>query len=138
MKILICGRPNSGKTVLAKPFSELIGGVYLGEEEVNEHYQKYSGCHDFVSCGIGYKMLLLSDGIVRAGKIAVIDCVCEYQFERDRIDPDFVVWMDTLKGDDLPFYTEPTKYNYHVSAWFDDTHKQLMDVVTVWMQRNRE
>lgn len=131
MKILICGVSGSGKSTLAKPFAELIGGVYLGEEDISKQY-------NFTNVDMEYKMLLLSDGVVKAGKIAVVDCICAQQFERDAIAPDFVVWMDTLNAKDFPEFEKPTRYEYHVSAWFDDTHKQLMDVVTVWMQRNRE
>ena len=42
MKILIFGLPGSGKTTLAKPFAELIGGVHINADEVRKTYNDYN------------------------------------------------------------------------------------------------
>ena len=39
MKILIFGLPGSGKTTLAKPLAELIGGVHLNADNIREMYE---------------------------------------------------------------------------------------------------
>jgi len=139
MKILIFGLPGSGKTTLAKPFAELIGGVHINADEVRQHYDDW----DFTPEGRmrqAQRMRHLSDGVVRAGKIAVTDFVCPTEKTRQEFDPDFTIWMDTIKEgrfeDTNRMFESPPECDYHVSEWFDDTHVQLMDVVTAWMKRN--
>ena len=41
MKILIFGLPGSGKTTLATPFAELLGGVHLNADIVREQYKDW-------------------------------------------------------------------------------------------------
>jgi len=139
MKILIFGLPGSGKTTLAKPFAELIGGVHINADEVRQHYDDW----DFTPEGRmrqANRMRHLSDGVVRAGKIAVTDFVCPTEQARQAFDPDFTVWMDTIQEgrfeDTNKMFQAPPKCDYHVSKWFDDTHSQLLEVVKAWMQRN--
>ena len=139
MKVLIFGLPGSGKTTLAKPFAELIGGVHINADEVRGHYDDW----DFTPEGRmrqAQRMRHLSDGVVRAGKIAVTDFVCPTEKTRQEFDPDFTIWMDTINEgrfeDTNRMFESPPECDYHVSEWFDDTHVQLMDVVTAWMKRN--
>ncbi len=51
---------------------------------------------------------------------------CTNQNQVDEINPEYIVWMDTL--DNVKTF-KPNKVNYHISAWFNDTHTQLADVV---------
>ena len=139
MKILIFGLPGSGKTTLAKPFAELIGGVHINADEVRQHYDDW----DFTPKGRmrqAQRMRHLSDGVVRAGKIAVTDFVCPTEKTRQEFDPDFTIWMDTINEgrfeDTNRMFESPPECDYHVSEWFNDTHVQLMNVVTAWMKRN--
>ena len=41
MKILIFGLPGSGKTTLAKPFAELIGGIHINADVVRTSYNDW-------------------------------------------------------------------------------------------------
>jgi adenylylsulfate kinase len=139
MKILIFGLPGSGKTTLAKPFAELIGGVHINADEVRQHYDDW----DFTPEGRmrqANRMRHLSDGVVRAGKIAVTDFVCPTEQARQAFDPDFTVWMDTIKEgrfeDTNKMFQAPPQCDYHVSEWFNDTHEQLLQVVKSYMERN--
>lgn len=139
MKILIFGLPGSGKTTLAKPFADLIGAVHINADQVREEYDDW----DFSPEGRmrqAQRMRHLSDGVVRAGKIAVTDFVCPTEEARLAFDPDFTVWMDTIKEgrfeDTNKVFEQPPKCDYHVSEWFDDTHVELMKVVSKWMQRD--
>ena len=140
MKILICGLPGSGKTTLAKPFAELIGGIWINADQIREEYTDW----DFSMEGRirqAQRMRYLADGIVKAGKIAVADFVCPTEQARLEFAPDYTVWMDTIKQgrfEDTNKIFEPVlKYDYHVSEWFDDTHKELVNIVSTYMQRNK-
>ena len=137
MKILIFGLPGSGKTTLAKPFAELIGGVHVNADEIRTHYDDW----DFSTEGRmrqANRMRHLSDGVVLAGKIAVTDFICPTEAARQAFDPDYTVWMDTIKEgrfeDTNKMFEEPAKFDYHVNEWFDDTHKQLLLVVQNYMR----
>ena len=41
MKLLIMGLPGSGKTTLAKPFADLIGGIHINADSVREKYNDW-------------------------------------------------------------------------------------------------
>lgn len=138
-KILIMGLPGSGKTTLAKPFSELIGAVHLNADAIRTEYDDW----DFSPEGRirqALRMRYLADGVVKAGKIAVADFVCPTEKARQEFAPDFTVWMDTIKEgrfeDTNRMFEPPKNYNYHVSEWFDDTDAQLVQVISGYMKGN--
>jgi adenylylsulfate kinase len=138
MKILICGLPGSGKSTLAEPFAELIGAVWINADQVRTRYNDW----DFSPAGRirqAQRMKHLSDGVVMAGKIAVADFVAPTEQARAEFDADYTVWMDTIEEgrfeDTNAMFEKPTDVDYHVNGWFDDTHKQLVKVVTNYMQK---
>jgi len=140
MKILIFGLPGSGKSTLAEPLADLLGGVWINADQVREEYDDW----DFTPEGRmrqAQRMRFLSDGVVRAGKIAVTDFVCPTEAARLAFDPDYTVWMDTIKAgrfeDTNAMFEKPPQCDYHVANWFDDTHEQLAEVVTGFIQRGR-
>ena len=139
MKIVICGLPGRGKSTLAEPFAKLINGVWINADQVREQYNDW----DFTQGGRmrqAQRMRYLSDGVVRAGGIAVADFVCPTENARREFDADYTVWMDTIKEgkyeDTNRMFEKPTDVNYHVAEWFNDTHAQLLEVVQNYMERD--
>ena len=139
MKILIFGLPGSGKSTLAEPFAKLVGGIWLNADAVRKEYDDW----DFTPEGRmrqAMRMKFLADGVVKAGKIAIADFVCPTEAARAEFNPDFTVWMDTIKAgrfeDTNKMFEKPNNFNYHVAKWFNDTHLQLMQVITSYMKHN--
>ena len=112
MKILICGPEGSGKTTIAKPFADLINGVYVNKDSYANELRGYV------------------DGIVAAGKTVVIDKRCNTNEAVEYLDPDYIVWMDmrTVKTE------RPSRVDYHIEKWFEDSHAQLMPVIERWIE----
>jgi adenylylsulfate kinase len=137
MKILIMGLPGSGKSTLAAPFAQLVNGVWLNADAVRKEYNDW----DFSPEGRirqAQRMRYLADGVVRAGQVAVADFVCPTEQARAEFAPDYTVWMDTIKAgrfeDTNRMFVPPSHVDYHVSEWFDDTHRQLFDVFTHYLK----
>ena len=138
MKILIFGLPGSGKTTLPKPFAELIGGIHINADVVRKKYDDW----DFTPEGRirqAQRMRHLADGVVLAGKIAVADFICPTLEARKQFNPDYIVWMDTIKegrfADTNKMFENPTSCDYHVKEWFTDTHQQLSEVIKNYMEK---
>ena len=134
------GLPGSGKTTLAKPFAELIGGVWINADQIRERYNDW----DFSIDGRirqAQRMKHLADGIEMAGKIAVADFVCPTEKARQEFGADYTVWMDTISegrfADTNILFEPPLNVDYHVKDWFKDTHAELMKVITNYIARNK-
>ena len=134
------GLPGSGKTTLAKPFAELIGGVWINADQIRERYNDW----DFSIEGRirqAQRMKHLADGIEMSGKIAVADFVCPTEKARPECGADYTVWMDTIKegrfADTNILFEPPLNVDYHVKDWFKDTHAELMKVITNYIARNK-
>lgn len=138
MKILICGLPGAGKTTLAEPFAKLIGAVHINADAVRKEYDDW----DFSPEGRmrqAMRMKFLADGIVKAGKICIADFIAPTPEARKGFGADFTIWMDTIKEgrfeDTNKMFVplEPAEYDYHVSEWFDDTHEELLKIVSKYL-----
>lgn len=139
MKILIMGLPGSGKTTLAKPFAQLIGGVWINADQIREKYDDW----DFTIDGRirqAQRMRYLADGIELAGKIAIADFVCPTEQARQLFNADYTIWMDTISNgrfqDTNAIFEKPKFIDYHIKEWFNDTHEQLVKVIKNYIERD--
>lgn len=133
IKILIFGLPGSGKSTLAKELCKLLNGVWLNADEIRQEYNDW----DFSMEGRirqANRMRHLSDGVVRAGKIAVADFVCPTEKARKDFNADFVIWMDTIKEgrfeDTNRIFEIPTNYDYKVTEWLDNNAYKILTEIT--------
>ena len=131
------GLPGSGKSTLAKPFAKLLNGVHINADVIRTSYNDW----DFSLSGRirqAVRMKHLADGVVMAGKIAVTDFVAPTEEARKNFNPDFTVWMDTIKegrfDDTNAMFETPSSVDYHIEGWFDNAHEQLMPVIKRWME----
>jgi adenylylsulfate kinase len=140
MKILVMGLPGSGKSTLAKPFAELIGGVWINADNIRTKYNDWNFDLDG-RIKQAYRMRHIADGVELAGKIAVVDFVCPTEETRLIFSADYTIWMDTIQksrfeNTNLLFET-PLHVDYHVKAWFNDTHAQLVNIIKNYIEYNK-
>jgi adenylylsulfate kinase len=129
MKILIFGLPGSGKSTLAEELSKLVKGVWLNADKIREEYNDW----DFSMEGRirqANRMRYLSDGIVKANKIAIADFVCPTERARKDFNADYTIWMNTIKEgrfeDTNRIFEIPTDYNYKVTEWTENNPYKIL------------
>jgi len=102
MKILICGAKDSGKTTIAKPLAKELGAEYI-------------------RCG---KLYTIKD-FVAEGKTVIIDKRCENNRKIEKLDPDYVIWMDQTKDKiDTPYQVD-----HRITKRFDNVDQQVTNIV---------
>jgi len=92
MKILICGAKGSGKTSIAKPLAKQLGAEYI-------------------RCG---KLYTIKD-FVAQGKTVIIDKRCENNRKIEKLDPDYIIWMDQTKDK----IDKPYQVDQHITKRFE-------------------
>ena len=132
IKILICGLPGSGKTTLAKSLAEELDAYWLNADSVRTEYNDW----DFSEEGRirqADRMKFLADVVVKAGQSVVADFICPTEETRKEFNADFTIWMDTIKegrfDDTNAMFESPTKCDFIVTKWDNDTHTVLKDII---------
>lgn len=94
--ILICGLPGSGKTTLAKNLIYKLNATWFNADEVRKRFDDW----DFSYKGRirqvkRMKNYAKSEQLYT--KYIIIDMVCPTKETRNILQPDIIIWMDTVK-----------------------------------------
>ncbi len=96
MKILIMGLPGAGKTTLASKLVNKINAKWLNADQVRKDANDF----DFSKEGRNkqaIRMANLAKNLNKKGHKVVADFVCPTPEARKLFNPDFIVWLDTIK-----------------------------------------
>ena len=118
-KILVMGLPGAGKTTLSKYLAKELNAVQVNADKV----RRESNDWDFSLEGRrrqAKRMKELSDFHVLKGQDVVADFICPTNETRKDFDPDYIVWVDTIKkgrfDDTNAMFVKPEKFDFHVTT----------------------
>lgn len=94
--ILVMGLPNSGKSTISLKIVNLLNAYWLNNDAVRKEFSDW----DFSLNGRikqAKRMLSISQEKVKLGQVVVADFVCPTKETRRIFNPDYIVWMNTIK-----------------------------------------
>ena len=118
-KILIMGLPGAGKTTLASKLVPLIDAKWLNADEVRKEADDW----DFSDEGRkrqAKRMADFAEKFKKEGHNVVADFVCPTEKARDLFNPDFIIWVDTIKKgrfeDTNKIFVQPKTFDVRVTS----------------------
>jgi len=112
------GLPGSGKTSLAKELVPMLKAKWINADEVRKNANDW----DFSEEGRkrqAIRMAKLAENLKKEGNIVVADFICPTPNARSLFNPDFIIWMDTIKKgrfeDTNKMFVNPNKYDVRVT-----------------------
>ena len=118
-KILIMGLPGAGKTTLASKLVPLIDAKWLNADEVRKEADDW----DFSDEGRkrqAKRMADFAEKFKKEGHNVVADFVCQTEKARDLFNPDFIIWVDTIKKgrfeDTNKIFVQPKTFDVRVTS----------------------
>lgn len=132
MKILIMGLPGSGKTWLAEKLQVRLNCAWFNADEIRKMANDWE-FSEAARMRQAYRMKSVADYEKSCSRTVICDFVCPLEITRDAFEPDYTVWMDTIKegrfNDTNKMFQKPTEVDYHVTEWFDNTDQTLADAI---------
>ena len=112
------GLPGAGKTTLATKLVPILNAKWLNADEVRKEANDW----DFSDEGRkrqAERMAKKAEIYKKEGFNVVADFVCPTPKARDLFDPDYIIWVDTIKKsrfeDTNKMFVKPEKYNTRVT-----------------------
>jgi adenylylsulfate kinase len=131
-RILIMGLPGAGKTTLAKKLSYLLNAEWLNADDIRKKYNDW----DFSIVGRerqAKRMLDIAQKFNNDGKCVVADFVCPLPNLREKFNPEFLIWMDTIKKgrfeDTNQMFVPPENFNVRVTE--KDAEKWSLKILKI-------
>ena len=121
-RVLVMGLPGSGKTTFATELANKLGATHLNADDVRKEYDDWDFSEEGRTRQMD-RMYLLSRKACT--EYVVLDFVCPFTECREKIDADYVIWMDTIKksiyDDTNQMFVLPTsdEYNLRLSKYYD-------------------
>ena len=110
------GLPGSGKTTLASKLTRLINAKWINADKVRKEANDW----DFSPEGRirqSERMLKLALDLKKNNNV-VVDFVCPTNKTREIFNPDFIIWMDTIKksrfDDTNKLFENPKNYDVRI------------------------
>lgn len=112
IKILVMGLPGSGKTYLAKRIARLLGARWLNADKIRERYNDW----DFTEKGILRQATRMKNFAEKSKKKYVVaDFICPLSKQRKIFNPNYIIWMNTIKKSRYPrmnrIFKKPKNYD---------------------------
>ncbi len=129
------GLPGAGKTTLAEKLVKKIDAIWINADEVRRKYNDW----DFSKEGRlrqANRMKSLANDALKQEKHVVVDFVCPTPETRKDFNPDFLIWVDTIKKgrfeDTNKMFIPPSKFDFRVETknadlWSNEIKKILKD-----------
>jgi len=118
-KILIMGLPGSGKTTLASKLVQLLNAKWVNNDKVREAANDW----DFSEEGRirqAKRISAAAEKCKKEGNYVVTDYVCPTPKTRELFNPDYIVWVDTIKkgrfDDTNKMFVKPEKFDFKVTT----------------------
>ena len=111
------GLPGSGKTTLAKKLKVSLKADWLNADRVRKKYKDW----DFSRKGVlkqAKRMKILAGKSKK--KFVIADFICPYTKGQKIFNPDYLIWMDTIKRGRLSKFNKSfqkkKKYNFRITT----------------------
>ena len=111
------GLPGSGKTTLARQLSERLPAVWYNDIEISNYFTESDSLEQASRMGILCDIALRN----RVVSYAIADFVCPTEQTRKTFNPDYIIWMNTVKESKHPdtdkVFEKPDFYNVEITSW---------------------
>ena len=115
------GLPGSGKTTLARQLSERLPAVWYNDIEISNYFTESDSLEQASRMGILCDIALRN----RVVSYAIADFVCPTEQTRKTFNPDYIIWMNTVKEskhqDTNKVFEKPDFYNVEITSWDYDS-----------------